>query len=59
MFIMRIHKDKKGKDIPVTGLLIIISNVYVQKINKIKKAVKQGSAKMVAQIRIGAVSYFG
>jgi hypothetical protein len=42
-------------------LVLMISNpAYgIQKLNKRQNVVKEGSAKMVAQFRIGVVGYFG
>jgi hypothetical protein len=38
----------------------MISNAaYIQKLNKTPKIVKEGSAKMVAQFKIGVVTFFG
>jgi hypothetical protein len=38
----------------------MISNAaYIQKLNKSQEVANEGSAKMVAQFRIGVVPYFG
>jgi hypothetical protein len=38
---------------------MISNTAYIQKVNKSQEVVKEGSAKMAAQFRIGMVPYFG
>jgi hypothetical protein len=39
--------------------IVTLNAAYITRINESQKVVKEGSAKMVAEFRIGMVRYFG